>query len=268
MGGSDSLKKGSLPGLLVKKFKGYTQASKTCFFDATEALISATSHLEKAMNRFNCRNFTVLACLSALTPSITLAEPTVMLEKSQAYILDNQLRAFQVPTEDSSGKVQYFDITVTLSVNDDGTLNPVADVAADPSRTIETRALVPGAYKSVDGGTVCKFTNITLTNGRIQSFVTCSWTGTKSELSFASGNISAEHPNYAELNASRVNKRTDVRTQTWGIVTNGDFKVGTCGRFDTGQPIGIKTDGNNLIMSVYNTKNAAFLCSGIFTKTP
>lgn len=219
------------------------------------------------MNNNTFRKLATLTLLSALVPAISLAAPRALLEKGQTFALDNEIRGFQIPTIDSFGKIKYYDMTVTLTVNDDGTVSPIADVVTSISPTVNTRALIPGTYKSIDGRTVCKITNITLTNGRIQSFVNCRGSSTLSELSFASGAVTAEHPNYPDLVAAGVNKRTDVNTQTWGIVTNGSFRVGSCYYATTKQPIGIKTNGKTLVFSVYSkTAPSTFQCSGIFNK--
>jgi len=220
------------------------------------------------MNNNTCRKLATLTLLSSLVPAMSLAAPRVLLEKGQTFALDNEVRGFQIPTIDSFGEIKYYDMTVTLTVNDDGSLNPIADVVTSTSPTVNTRALIPGTYKSIDGVTVCKINNITLTNGRIQSFVNCTGLYNHlSELSFASGAVTAEHPNYPDLVVAGVNKRTDVNTQTWGIVTNGSFGVGSCGYYSTKYPIGIKTNGKTLVFSIYSiTAPSTFQCSGIFNK--
>jgi hypothetical protein len=59
-----------------------------------------------------------------------------MLEKSQSYALDNYVRAFRVPTTNSTGTIRYYDVTIKLVVNPDGTLNPVANVSASLSPAV------------------------------------------------------------------------------------------------------------------------------------
>ena len=226
------------------------------------------------MNNTIYRTLAALAAPLVLVPAISLAEPHAMLEKGQTFALDSKIRGFQIPTVDSTGEIKYYDLTVTLNVNADGTLNPIADVAANPSPSIKTRALVPGTYKSTNGSVTCKVTNITLTDGRIQSFLTCPPTASKFELSVASGKVAAGHPFLSELTAGGIPKRSDVGTQTWGVVTSGDFIVGSCGDiyglYDANTPIGAKTDGKTLILSAYRNISpyGAFLCSATFIKQP
>lgn len=196
-----------------------------------------------------------------------MSTPMAMLEKSQTYALNSQVKSFQVPTVDSLGKIHYYDITVTLTVNTDGTVSPTANVVAALSPAITTKVLVPGNYKSVDGLTICKVTNMTLTNGRIQSFLTCTYsTNTISTLSVATGYVTAGHPYLTELVSAGVNVRSDVNTQTWGMLTNGLFRAGGCSYYP-GYPVSAKTDGSTLVLSVFSSSSpSAFFCSDTFSK--
>jgi hypothetical protein len=208
-----------------------------------------------------------------LLPSVAAAQanPRMMLEKSQSYALDNNVRAFQVPVTDSAGVVKFYDITVTLGVSATGVPISTASVTATRSPAVSTGVIVPGTYLATDG-TRCVVTNITLTNGRIQSFFSCLDNGVSTlphQLSVATGPVSAGHPFLDALLAAGINLRPDVNTYTWGLTTNGTFSVGTCGNFGPGWPIGAKTNGNQLILSVFNYfKPGAFRCSATFMKQP
>jgi hypothetical protein len=109
---------------------------------------------------------------------------------------------------------------------------------------------------------------MTLTNGRIQSFFSGLDNGDSTlphQLSVATGPVSAGHPFLDALLAAGINVRPDVNTYTWGLLTNGNFSVGTCGGYGPGYQIGAKTNGNQLILSVFNGQ---FRCSATFTKQP
>ncbi len=212
--------------------------------------------------------------LSILVPTIGFATPHAMLEKAQTYALDSQIRAFQAPTVDSKGKIKYYDMTIKLTVKNDGSVSPIASVSSHPSTSIRNGALVAGTYKSAAGASICKVTNIPLTNGRFQSFFICKYdylnSGGNYELSVVTGSVAAGHPYFSELAPYGIAKRSDVNTQAWGIVTNGDYSNTGCGILvDTGTPLSAKTDGNTLILSYYNNGSPSKLaCSAIFTKQP
>lgn len=217
--------------------------------------------------------FTVITVLSIFLPSMALAQahPRIMLEKSASYELDNKVRAFRVPVTNSAGVVKYFDITVTLDVSPMGVVSPTAEVTVTRSIEPTTGVIAPGTYKATDG-TLCKVTNLALTNGRIQSFFACLDNGVVSdphELSLASGRISAGHPFLTELTAAEINTHPDVGTYTWGLSGNGYFDVGTCGYYPNGYPVGAKTNGNLLILSIFHYGAPGNLqCSATFTKQP
>jgi hypothetical protein len=197
-----------------------------------------------------------------------------MLENSQSYALDNYVRAFRVPTRDSAGTIHYYDVTITLGVGTDGKPSQTAQVSASPSPIITTGVIVPGTYKAPDSSTRCNVTNMTLTNGRIQSFFTCNSDNPFYpssppyifELSVVTGPITAGHPYLNQLVAAGIDKRTDVGTYTWGIITNHAFY--TCGRWlNEGYPVGAKTNGSQLILSFFNTQGL-YQCDYTFTKQP
>jgi hypothetical protein len=208
---------------------------------------------------------TLTAMAATLLPAAALAAtPAAMLEKSMSYAIGNEVKAFRVPTRDSAGKIKYYDVTVELTVNNDGTLNPLADVTASPSPNIPTGAIPPGTYKA-PGGETCSVTNMTLTNGRIQSFFTCDRASHSWEMSVATGGITAGHPYLAQLKASGIDKLPDASTYTWGTITNDSFLVGSCGYYNESWRVGAKTNGSKLILSIFGS-NASFQCSATFTK--
>lgn len=208
---------------------------------------------------------TLALAAATLAGTALAATPTAMLEKSQSYAHDNVVRAFAVPTQDASGKIKFYDVTIELTVNNNGIIDPLADVTATVSPAIKTRVVPPGAYKASDG-TICNVTNMTLSNGRIQSFFACAEeTGTAFEFSVATGTISSGHPYLTFLQGKGLDKLTDAATYTWGRVTNGYFDVGGCGNFNTAYAVGAKTDGSVLNLTIYYTSTDQ-RCQASFTK--
>lgn len=204
------------------------------------------------------------------------AVPRAMLEKSTTYALDNTFHGFRVPTVDSVGAIRFYDVKVNLVVNADGSVSPNALVTSALSPTVGTVNVVPGIYQESGGVDKCTVTNMKLPNGRTQSFFRCTNGVTVTntfEFSVATGPITAGHPFVDELLAKKVNLRTDVSTQTWGIgTTNNNFSLGACLVGGLGRAIGAKTNGSQLVISILNAPPATgaptTLCSNTLTKLP
>ncbi|NOS74580.1 MAG: hypothetical protein HOP36_08600 [Methyloglobulus sp.] len=219
----------------------------------------------------------VLFAGGMVLPTLTQAAiPRAMLEKSTTYALDNTFHGFRVPTVDSVGAIRYYDVKVNLVVNADGSVSPNALVTSALSPTVGTVNVVPGTYQEFGGTDKCTVTNMKLLNGRTQSFFKCNNAANIFEFSVVTGPITAGHPFQTELLNGKVNLRTDVATQTWGMVTtNNTFTLGPACTISTaaGILIGAKTNGSQLVISVMNapiggTAAPTTKCGNTLTKLP
>lgn len=211
---------------------------------------------------------------AALAPAAALADTGVQLEKSATYAFGSEVHAFRVPTTDSAGKITYNDVVIKLNVGANGSIATSAAVTATASPNPPTTVnIVPGTYKASDG-TTCTITNFTLTNARVQSNVLCvtpnrygnayNW-----DFSVVTGTVTSGHPFLTDLVAVAIDKRSDVNTQIWGLVTGGisGSSIGQCSTFYTKNIIGAKTNGNQIIISLFNpTHPASYSCSGTLVK--
>lgn len=222
------------------------------------------------MHRNVFKHYLLALIQAILIPAVSQAqelEPSVRLEKSASYIFSNKIRAFRVPTIDIEGKVRFFDVAVDLIVNPDGTLGSTADVAFSFSPVVATSLIRGGTYKSSSENAACTVNNLTLVGGRIQSFFECD-TGGSFTMSLANGLISSGHPFETELVNSGIDKKPDVNTFTWGIVTDvsdASPDIGSC-RFFKGYRVGAKTNGNLLILSLFHPSSGEFRCSGTMNR--
>ena len=226
--------------------------------------------------KYNTKKIAVIALFvwGVTLPALTQAAPRALLQNAQTYALDNTFHAFRVPTVDSQNIVRFYDVKVNLVVAADGTISPNAIVTRAPSLPIGTLNVQPGTYQETGGIDRCTVTNITLSNGRIQSFFRCA-NGTSAantfEFSVATGTISAGHPFLAELLLKKVNLRTDVATQSWGIITSAKaFHIGNCDvGAGVGSAVGVKTNGSLMTVTLIN--NGALpntFCAPTMTKLP
>ncbi len=201
---------------------------------------------------------------------------TAKLENSSTFATGETIQAFRVPTFDSTNKMKLFDAVIQLTINPDGSINPVATVTSTPSLIVGTVNVVPGTYQETGGADKCVVTNIKLTNGRTQSLFRCadSVNGGTFEFSVATGAISAGHPFQNQLVVKKVNIRTDVGTQNWGIVTatnNNAFRLGGCTFSNpVGTAIGVKTDGNIVTVTVVTNDGLGVntFCAPTVNKVP
>ncbi len=189
--------------------------------------------------------------------------PRVALQNSQSFLLDSYVRAFRVPVTGTDGKNKYYDVTIQLTLDTTGRPNGATVTTVDSIST-GSGAVLPGTYKS--GGTTCVVSNVTLTNGRIQSFFKCTGQGINFNASVATGSVSAGHPYLNEL-VGKIDKRSDVATFTWGFTIYGSSNFDGCGLGpgNSPGPIGMKVAGSQIFVSVFNSVGS-FLCGATLAK--
>jgi hypothetical protein len=217
----------------------------------------------------------LLGCM-VITPYAQAVPQTAKLENSATFATGQTVQAFRVPTFDSTNKSKFYDVVIDLNINTDGSTTS-ATVTSTPSLIIGTVNVVPGTYQETGGTDKCVVTNIKLINGRTQSLFRCADTATTGgvfEFSVATGAISAGHPFQSQLIAKKVNIRTDVSTQNWGIVTatnNNAFRLGGC-VFGSpiGTAVGVKTNGLIATVNAITNDNLGVntFCAPTINKLP
>lgn len=205
-----------------------------------------------------------------LTTGVSHAVERAMLEKSASFALNNSVHAFRVPTVDNLGALKYYDVKIDLLLNPNGTIQTTANVASSPSPNVGTVNIVPGVYQESNGTDKCTVINMRLPNGRLVSTVKCTdgnVVADNFEFVVASGPISTGHPFLTQLVADKVNLRTDAANYNWGMRSAAVFSVGVC-THNFKDPIGAYTNGNQLVLTVVATTNAATVCTTTLTKLP
>ncbi|MFO1038058.1 MAG: hypothetical protein U1E45_14570 [Geminicoccaceae bacterium] len=208
--------------------------------------------------------------LTLLLPiSAARAQQKALLEKSASYALDNKFRAFRVPVLDSTGKVKYFDVTVTLNVAANGTLGTSATVQATASPNITTLVVPPGSYRAPDG-TTCSVANINLANGRVQSTFDCARSAVQAQFAVATGPVASGHPFLAHLQSNGIDQLPEVTTKTWGPIlsaSSSTVSINGCSYFATtnqDQSVGAVTNGSVVSVALY--RRNVFQCGVNLTK--
>ena len=216
-----------------------------------------TNRLQRIFRFLPVAGVMAAAAVSGQAPAQTL--PRVALQNSQSFLLDSYVRAFRVPVTGTDGKNKYYDVTIQLKLDATGRPNGATVTTVDSIST-GSGAVLPGTYKS--GGTTCVVSNVTLTNGRIQSFFKCTGPNINFNASVATGSVSAGHPYLDDLVFWGIDKRSDVATFTWGRTINGNSNFDGCGA--GGYPIGMKPAGSQIFVSVFS--GGSFQCGATLTK--
>jgi hypothetical protein len=216
----------------------------------------------KTLSRFAI--FAALLSGGGFLPLIAQAAPSIMLEKGASYSVNDSIYAYRVPTRDNAGVIRYYDVIIDLTVNNSGKIGTTANVSSFLSPAVTTGVIAPGTYREPGGPDTCTVSNINLTNARIQSTFICTAGGSgttpgnrRIEFSVVTGPVNSGHPFLSELVSDGVNLRTDVNTQTWGMVTAGNDSLGSCNWFIQGVLISAKTNGSRIILSAMNNSTSS-----------
>ncbi|GAA0762247.1 hypothetical protein LRH25_22565 [Ideonella azotifigens] len=200
-----------------------------------------------------------LACL----PAMAQTAPQVYLERGLVLPTGNVMHAYRVPITDSTGKLAYWDLTMTVTANDAG--KPVkVDVVSVKSIKVNGNNFVAGTYKNALGE-VCSVATSILSSGRQQASMSCNAAnGYVISGSWTSGAI-AGHPFELDLLAAGIDKIPNQTDYSWGEVgyANGTF----WGCANTGEILSAVQAGDQLTLSGYNSSNSQ-ACGITFTLQP
>jgi len=147
------------------------------------------------------------------------APPVVYLENAQVFATGNKIQAFRVPTVDTDGKTQYYDLTIELDVSNDGTIGATAAIDTMVSPNFAADKFIAGTYE--DGGSVtCTVATTVLQGGRMEAVLSCkSVAGDKFQASWITGLIPG-HPFEPDLKAAGIDKLASYSNYSWGKIGN------------------------------------------------
>lgn len=208
--------------------------------------------------------FALAPALAALATSMAAqaqTPPAVYLERAQVLPTGNVVHAYRVPTINVNGGIKYWDVEITLSVNDQGRIAANAAVVSAPSPKVLGNNFVKGTYKAPDG-LVCTVDVSFVGSGRQELSVAC---GTGFSATLSTGDI-AGHPFEPDLLAAHIDQITGYRDYAWGKIgdTRG-FSWWTC--MNTGEVISAVQAGEQLNLNGYNLGNVQ-MCGVTLTRQP
>lgn len=171
-----------------------------------------------------------LAVGGFLLPSLTLAEddlevsagtPTAYLERAEIIASGSQVNVYRVPTTNSAGEVQYFDLTVKFGVLGTGKFKKSATVTSASVPDFEALGFIPGTYSDGAGGT-CTMGVSGAAGGRTVGGLACKdKDGTATfNANWVTGPV-AGHPFEPQLVAAGIDKIPGAQIVAWGMGNAG-----------------------------------------------
>ncbi len=214
------------------------------------------------MKRHNAQNFFnyALCSLGLITVGTLVAAPcfavtpAAYLENAQVFATGKKFQAFRVPTVDSTGKVQYFDVTIDLNVLANGSINKTtAAINSVVSPNFAANKFIAGTYVYNDA--TCTLVTTVLQGGRTEVVFSCKDYNGKInfQANWITGLISG-HPFELDLRAAGIDKLAYYNNYSWGEVAN------TAGNswencFNTSDIISARQIGNTLSIGNYGNVN-------------
>jgi hypothetical protein len=201
-----------------------------------------------------------VAALAA--PAVLLAaDPAAYLERAQTQASGAQVRSFGVPVSNSSGKLQYFDVTTDFTVLPDGTLGPTATVTSVKVKTVRSNLFVKGIYGDTSNFSIdCQVNPSTLADGRQETSVTCGSGAVRMSATWQNGDLTLN--TFAQqLLAAKIDQ-IPWQSYAWGIVT--DQSNWNCLR--TNQIVAARQDGDTIVLTNFGNSNQSICGNTLLSK--
>jgi len=213
------------------------------------------------------------ACLRALIPSLLAgalpagaANPpdTAYAEKSSIVGTGQVVHLYGLPTTDVNGAFKYFDVTLTLTVNDNG-VPTQATLEAVKSPGAKTNQFAVGTYHSSDGGSDCALQTSAF-SGRFEVDFHCSGFGNSSQFVWWTGPIKG-NPIESELRAAGLDKLPDNDQYAWGHMLSRNNGVNWWGCMVPFHLVAAREVGGTITLTDYGN-DTVIDCVGTLFKLP
>lgn len=192
--------------------------------------------------------------VTLVAPVAFAATPKAFLEQAQVFATGKRVQAFRVPTTDSNGKKRYFDVTVDLTILEDGSVDTNgASVKAIRSKNFASNKFIAGTYKDNFGATCTVVTNV-LKGGRTEASISCVNGSASFQANWFTGGVSG-HPFELELTAAGVDQLGSFDQFSWGKVGNTAFGNDWWGCMDANDILSARQIGSTLAIGGYEKGN-------------
>lgn len=207
-----------------------------------------------------------LTCLALVAaPLAALAQSNeAFIEKSKIVGAGNELHLYGLPAKDSTGKIKYWDTTITLEIGPAGKPTATSATLAVPQAKAKSTEFVPGSYAG--GGSTCSLVNSPF-NGRTQFDLQCfdAYYNVHLTATWYTGAISG-HPWEADLVAAQLDTVVGNQEYAWGktLYDNGTTFF-AC--FNDPELLSARQVGDTLTLVNYGYDKVVD-CQISFNKTP
>lgn len=207
-----------------------------------------------------------LALALAVLPLAALAQSNeAFIEKSKIVGGGNVLHLYGLPGKDIDGKFKYWDVTITLSINDKGRPTATSTTDSVPAARPKSTEFVPGVYADANGEYACTLQNSAIL-GRTQFDLLCTYTsGRDYTATWFTGPI-AGHPWEVDLVAAQLDTLPGHDEYSWGRTMFDDGST-SFGCFNDPELLSARQVGNTLSLVNYGS-NTVIDCQFTLFKQP
>ena len=212
------------------------------------------------------KKYVMPALLVAMLPSLTFAAtPSAQIERAEIIGLGNKIRVLRMPTTDNVGKLKYYDLNITLPIQDNGVPSSTPGLTSKQSPNLLAIGFIPGKYSDGKGGT-CTVGASAVAGGRTAGSISCV---DKASLATFNGNwVSGPikgHPFESELTDAGINDNTGAENVAWGTGNGAGQTAYSCFT-NLGSIISVHQAGNVLAINNFGYDDDSLIdCSYSFT---
>jgi len=198
--------------------------------------------------------------LAADDLELTAETPTPYLERSQIIGTGKRISVYRLPTTNSSGVLDYWDMTLDFTLDPKSGKPKKVKLASVPSPIVYDNEFIPGTYFSVyscgSGSATCTVTTGVLKGGRMQVAFACkSEQGSYSISGSAVSGPITGHPFAPDLQGAKIEEIEGYDQFSWGKVGMAHGYSSWWGCMQTGEVISAQQVGSSIVLSGYDTGN-------------
>jgi len=200
--------------------------------------------------------------LAADDLELTAETPTPYLERSQIIGTGKRISVYCLPTTNSSGELDYWDMTLDFTLDPKSGKPKKVKIVSVPSPIVYDNEFIPGTYfseyscASSYGPATCTVTTGVLKGGRMQvAFACMSEKGSYNISGSAVSGLVKGHPFAPDLQGAKIEEIEGYDQFSWGKVGMAHGLNNWWGCMKTGHVISAQQVGSSIVLSGYENGN-------------